>query len=60
MTTSEQSTTKLVKPVWKVVEEWEEEEWTPRTCSPNCLAVAVDSSAEAVAVSFLPLSHRAS
>jgi hypothetical protein len=37
-----------------VVEEWEEEEWIPRTCSHSCLAVAVDSLAEVVAVRSIP------
>jgi DnaJ family protein A protein 2 len=43
---------RLVKPVWKVVVEWEEVEWTLRTYSLNCSVEVVDSSeVEAVAVS---------
>jgi DnaJ family protein A protein 2 len=47
--TSGRSTTKLERPASRVEEAWAEA-WTPRTCSPSCSEVEVDSSAEEVEV----------
>jgi hypothetical protein len=55
-TTSELSMIRLVKLVLREAEGWEEEEWTPRTCSLSCSVEVVDSLAEEEAVSYsMPL-----